>query len=68
MASSGFRDTTRLALSNTEMTADMVTLNNENIHRSLKSLHEKLSNILSNDYKTKVEDIKEFRKGLGLNK
>ena len=35
LASSGFRDTTRLALSNSQMASDMVNLNKKNIQESL---------------------------------
>ena len=38
MAASGFRDMTRLALSNEEMACDMVTMNSENIQNALLHL------------------------------
>lgn len=64
LASSGFKDTTRLALSNTEMANDMFILNNENIKKSLKSLETSLSDLLSDNYLEKAQQIKEFRKNL----
>ena len=39
LASSGFRDMTRLAMSNTEMAQDMVNYNNTNIEQSLLKLY-----------------------------
>ena len=65
LVSSGFRDTTRLALSNTQMAEDMVNLNNENIKRALDNLSCNVKILLnSSDYKQEAEEIKEFRKGL----
>lgn len=64
LASSGFRDTTRLALSNTQMANDMVNMNRENIELALDSLTESLNKLLGEDYKQKIETIKSFRKSL----
>lgn len=64
LAASGFRDTTRLALSNTRMAADMVELNNENIKDALEKLSNSWQVLLEDNYLTKVEEIKEFRKNL----
>lgn len=64
LASSGFRDTTRLALSNTQMAADMVNLNEENIREGLKSLQDNLEELLSENYSERIEKIKDFRKAL----
>ena len=64
LASSGFRDTTRLALSNTQMAADMVNMNRENIELALDSLTESLNKLLNEDYPQKIETIKSFRKAL----
>lgn len=64
LASSGFRDTTRLALSNLQMASDMVELNRQNIDEALELLASNLKNILSNNYVAKAKDIKEFRKNL----
>ena len=49
LASSGFRDTTRLALSNTQMASDMVNMNRENIELALNSLTENLNSLLDED-------------------
>lgn len=64
LASSGFRDTTRLALSNTQMAADMVDLNRTNIELALDSLAENLNTILSDNYSEKIKSIKSFRQNL----
>lgn len=62
LASSGFRDTTRLALSNTQMAKDMVELNRENITKSLEDLKISLNSLLNDNYSEKAKSIKEFRK------
>lgn len=64
LASSGFRDTTRLALSSTEMANDMLEINFENIFNAINSLNTCLAALLSDDYKIKAKSIKEFRKNL----
>ena len=64
LASSGFRDTTRLALSNTQMASDMVNMNRENIELAIDSLAENLNSLLGEDYPKKIEIIKTFRKNL----
>lgn len=66
LASSGFRDTTRLALSNTQMAEDMVLLNRENIEIVLKSFKNSIESLLQSDYKQQAERIKDFRKNLYL--
>ena len=62
LASSGFRDTTRLALSNLQMAKDMVELNRENITKSLVDLKISLDSLLNDNYSEKAKSIKEFRK------
>ena len=64
LASSGFRDTTRLALSNPEMAVDMVNLNKENIQKSIEEVSLSLDELLSGDYKTQIKKIREFRENL----
>ena len=64
MASTGFKDTTRLALSNTEMANDMVLINNDNIKETLDTLKDCVDKLLCEDYKDKIETIKAFRKNL----
>lgn len=64
LASSGFRDTTRLALSNLEMANDMIELNQENIIQALDSLKDCLQGLLDENYLNKATEIKEFRRNL----
>jgi arogenate dehydrogenase (NADP+) len=64
LASTGFKDTTRLALSNIEMASDMVNLNLENIKYSYSTLKDCMENLLNKDYVCKAEDIKMFRQNL----
>lgn len=60
LASSGFRDMTRLALSNTEMAKDMVNLNHKNIQESILKLYSVLGDLIK-DYPNKIEEIKSSR-------
>ena len=62
LASSGFRDTTRLALSNVQMACDMVELNEANIVSAYEGFKNCFSNLLGKNYKEQAEDIKIFRK------
>ena len=69
LASSGFRDTTRLALSNTEMANDMIVMNGENIKDVVTELDKNIDLILKSDnYKKEAENIKNFRKELYASK
>lgn len=64
IASSGFRDTTRLALSNIEMASDMVEMNSENISKALEGFKASLQDLLKESYKDNANNIKEFRRNL----
>lgn len=64
LAASGFKDTTRLALSNTEMASDMVEMNSINIKETLNTLNDCIKELLENDYKTQAVYIKAFRNNL----
>ena len=64
IASTGFKDTTRLALSNTQMASDMVNMNRENIESAIKMLNESLNELLDKNYSEKIEGIKTFRKNM----
>lgn len=64
LASSGFRDTTRLALSNTQMATDMINMNSQNINDSVGLLNQSVKDLLSENYTQKIEEIKAFRKNL----
>lgn len=61
LASSGFRDMTRLALSNEEMASDMVNLNSENIQNAVLSLYSSVGELLSKDYLKQIKQIKQQR-------
>lgn len=64
LASSGFRDTTRLALSNTEMANDMVQMNRENINFALEGIKDSIEAVIETDYLNNANKIKNFRKNL----
>jgi len=64
MASSGFRDMTRLALSNKEMAADMVNMNAENIQTSILKLYKAVGELLTDDYSEIIKDIQSHRSGM----
>lgn len=61
LASSGFRDMTRLALSNEELAIDMMSLNCENVQNSLLKLYANIGNLLGGDYPSKIREIKTER-------
>lgn len=61
MASSGFRDMTRLALSNEEMAVDMINMNHQNIQTAVLKLYKSIGELVSGDYGTKISQIKEKR-------
>lgn len=64
LVASGFRDTTRLALSNIEMANDMVVMNKDNITDAVDSLNKNIENIMDSDYKEMAQQIKKFRQEL----
>ena len=64
LASSGFRDMTRLALSNTEMAEDMIKMNHLNISKALINLIETSRGLLNDNYRNEIDTIKEFRKNM----
>lgn len=61
LASSGFRDMTRLAVSNEEMANDMINLNSDNIQNALLKMYSSVGELLSHDYKTQIKNIKKER-------
>ena len=61
MASSGFRDMTRLALSNEEMACDMVSMNHKNIEQSILNLYKSIGELLTDKYPQTIAEIKEIR-------
>ena len=64
LASSGFRDMTRLATSNLEMACDMKKFNNLNIAESIEKLTISLSEIFETKDIQKLSDIKNRRKSM----
>lgn len=61
LASSGFRDMTRLALSSEELAIDMMSLNCENVQNALLKLYANIGDLLGSDYPTKIREIKNER-------
>ncbi len=61
IAASGFRDMTRLAMSNEEMATDMVTMNAENIQQAILKLYQALGELTTGDYPEIISRIKEER-------
>ena len=61
IASSGFRDMTRLAMSNTEMASDMVEMNSDNIQNAILNLYKSVGELTTSDYKNQIENIKSQR-------
>jgi len=61
MASSGFRDMTRLALSNEEMANDMFYMNSENIQNGILKLYKSLGELTVSNYPEKIKEIKNER-------
>lgn len=64
LASSGFRDTTRLAMSNIEMANDMIKMNETNIKEVVSMLNSNIDNLYNSDYKKEAGNIKKFREEL----
>ena len=58
IASSGFRDMTRLAMSNTEMANDMVQMNAENIQNSILKLYKTIGDLTNSNYLNHITEIK----------
>lgn len=61
MAASGFRDMTRLALSNEEMACDMVNMNHKNIEQSILNLYKSIGELLTDKYPETISKIKQIR-------
>ena len=61
MAASGFRDMTRLALSNEEMACDMVNMNYKNIEQSILNLYKSIGELLTDKYPETISEIKQIR-------
>ena len=61
LASSGFRDMTRLALSSEEMAEDMVNMNYKNIQNAILKLYASVGDLIKEDYRNEICDIKQKR-------
>lgn len=61
MASSGFRDMTRLALSNEEMACDMISMNHRNIEQSVLKLYKAVGDLTNGDYPKTIAEVKAIR-------
>lgn len=61
IASSGFRDMTRLAMSNPEMANDMITMNAPNIENSILKLYKSIGDLTNENYKEQIESIRSQR-------
>lgn len=66
IASSGFRDMTRLALSNTEMANDMITMNSDYIEQAILGLYKSIGELTREDYPKQIEQIKNKRSKMFL--
>lgn len=61
IASSGFRDMTRLALSNEEMACDMVSMNHKNIEHAILQLYKSIGELTSGNYPEIISELKDIR-------
>ena len=55
---------TRLALSNTQMAADMAAMNSQNISESIIMLMESVKQLLGDDYSVQIEALKDIRQNM----
>ena len=62
IAASGFKDMTRLSLSNEEMACDMVSMNSENIQNSILKLYRSVGDLMGENYPQTIQKIKSQRK------
>ena len=64
LASSGFRDMTRLALSNEEMAVDMVNMNHKNIEQAILKFYSSVGDLIGKNYANEISDIKTKRQNM----
>ena len=62
IASSGFRDMTRLAMSNPEMADDMIQMNADNIQTSILKLYKTVGDLTKSNYLEQINEIKSKRR------
>ena len=61
IASSGFRDMTRLAMSNEEMANDMIVMNAQNIQNAILKLYKSIGDLTNSNYLEQIKEIKSNR-------
>jgi len=61
IAASGFRDMTRLAMSNEEMACDMINMNSDNIQMAILKLYKSLGDLTGKNYPVLISKIKSKR-------
>lgn len=61
IAASGFRDMTRLAMSNEEMANDMVQMNSDNIQTAILKLYKTIGDLTASNYLDQIREIKSNR-------
>ena len=66
IAASGFRDMTRLALSNEEMACDMVSMNHKNIEHAILKLYKSVGDLIGGNYPQTIAKIKKERSKMFL--
>ncbi len=67
IAAGGFRDMTRLALSNEEMACDMVAMNHKNIEQAILKLYRAVGDLTNGDYPKTIAELKQIRSKMLLN-
>ena len=67
IAAGGFRDMTRLALSNEEMACDMVSMNHKNIEQAILKLYRAVGDLTNGDYPKTIAELKQIRSKMLLN-
>lgn len=64
LAASGFRDTTRLAMSDLNLACDMLHFNKENIEKAQKAFEQELHDLKTDNYHEKIAEIQKQRRAL----
>lgn len=64
IAASGFKDMTRLALSNEEMACDMVSMNHKNIEQAILKLYKSVGELTRGNYPQIISELKKVRSNM----
>lgn len=64
IASSGFRDMTRLSMSNEEMACDMISMNHKNIEQAVLKLYKSVGELTNGNYPEIISELKAIRKNM----